>query len=733
MTSVPRFPFRPTALSLALTVALALLGTDASAQQASTPPDKKDQREDSGAKDSTLPTITVTGSKQKTYQPGTPSAAKVDAPLRDIPQTINVVPAQVMQDQAARSMSDVLKTVPGVGLSNGDGQRDQVTIRGFTAIADQFLDGVRDDALYFRDLSNIEQIEVVKGPASVLYGRGSSGGLINRVTKKPRFTPGYEFGATFGSYDLKRFEVDANQPFADNTLAFRLTGAVERSGSFRDQGFLEREAIAPSLLWRATPRTSVLLQFEHNRDLRPTDFGMPSYQGKPVDLPISTYFGSSNVRADDYTRATTNYATLTVDHEIAPSLALHNVLRYYDYLLDRNNTVAQSVNVNAATPTVTMRRGNVARDEKGWFNQTELKHKLSAAGMEHQLLYGVELGKQTKDQVSRTQNSIFTTPLFAPVMQRPPFLGATLSADGVSTFETSSAYVQDLASLAPQWKLLAGLRYDRFTQQYDNQLAGGTPLARTDNFVSPRLGVVWQPDAVQSYYASATRSFQPSGESFALAANNAELAPEKTTNMEVGAKYDWLGGKLVGGVSVFRLTRTDIKVTDPSNPSRLLLAGEQRTDGIELTLAGEAGDGWNVYGGYAFLDARITKSTSNIAYPYTTTPATAAVPLKGKVPSLTPRNTANLWVSKQLGGGFSAAGGVNVRSSMYASASNVVALGRAVTMDLALFYRAKPWDLALNLKNVGDARYFASAHGGNDNLNTPGAPRTIEASVRYRF
>jgi catecholate siderophore receptor len=685
-----------------------------------------------GGKEQTLPTVNVSGARE-VYQPGTPSVAKVDAPLRDIPQTINVVPAQVIKDQAARSMTDVLKTVPGVGLSNGDGQRDQVTIRGFTAIADQFLDGVRDDALYFRDLSNIEQIEVVKGPASVLYGRGSSGGLINRVTKKPHFTADNEVGVTVGSYSLKRIEVDANQPFADNTMALRVTGAMERSGSFRDQGFLERESVAPSLLWRLTPATTVLMQIEHNRDFRVTDFGIPSFQGKPLDVPVGAYYGSSDARADDYTRATTNYATLTVDHEIAPTLVFHNVLRYYDHLLDRNNTTAQSVNLNVAVPTVTMRRGSVYRDEKGWFNQSELKHKLTAAGMEHQLLYGIELGEQTKDQISRTQNSLFTTPLFAPVLQRPPFVAATLSADGESTFTTTSVYVQDLVALAPQWKMLAGLRYDRYQQEYANRLPGGAPLDRTDNFLSPRLCLVWQPDAVQSYYISATRSFQPSGESFALAANNSQLAPEKTTNFEVGAKYDWLGGKLVGGVSVFHVTRTDIKVTDPTNPALLILAGEQRTDGAELTLAGDVGNGWNIYGGYAFLDAEITKSTSTIGFPYVTAPTTAAVPLQGKVPSLTPRNSANLWVNKQLGGGFSAAGGVNARSSMYASASNVVALPSATTIDLALFYRVKPWDVALNLKNVTDKRYYASAHGGNDNLNTPGAPRTVEVSMRYKF
>lgn len=733
MKNNTRLPLQQTLVAAALAFAF----NSANAQQAPqavAPTDKKDVgkvKDATEAKETTLPEIKAIGARE-VYKPGTPSAAKVDAPPRDIPQTINVVPAQVIKDQAARSMTDVLKTVPGVGLSNGDGQRDQVTIRGFSAIADQFLDGVRDDALYFRDLSNIEQIEVVKGPASVLYGRGSSGGLINRVTKKPRFTQGYEIGSTVGSYGLKRVEVDANQPFADNTLAFRITGAVERSGSFRDQGFLERESIAPSLMWRATPFTTVLAQFEHNRDLRPTDFGMPSYRGKPVDLPISTYYGSSDARADDYTRAVTNFATLTVDHEFSTALALHNVLRYYDYELDRNNTLVGSVVLTGAVPVVQMRRGNVRRDEKGWFNQAELKHKLSAGGLDHQLLYGMELGDQTKDQFFSSANS-YATPLLAPVLQRPAFFVPTPSTDGVGRFKVASAYVQDLATLTPHWKLLAGLRYDRFEQSYDNRLAGGTPLARIDNFVSPRLGVVWQPDAVQSYYASVTRSFQPSGESFALAANNSELGPEKTANLEVGAKYDWLGGKLVGGVSVFRLTRTDIKTTDPANPAKLVLAGEQRTDGAEFTLAGEVAPGWNVYGGYAYLDAEITQSNSTISYPYVTSPVTAAVPLRGRTPSLTSRHSGSLWVSKLLGGGFSAAGGVNVRSSMYTSASNVVALGRAVTMDLALFYRMKPWYLALNLKNVTNERYFASAHGSNDNLNTPGAPRTIEASVRYKF
>lgn len=716
--------------ALAATLALAFNTAHAHAQQSADPASPADSKDAGTPKEATLPEIKAVGARE-VYKPGTPSAAKVDAPPRDIPQTITVVPQQIIKDQGARSMQDVLKTVPGVGLNGGDGQRDQVTIRGFTAIADQFLDGLRDDALYYRDLSNIEQVEVIKGPASVLYGRGSSGGLINRVTKKPRFTPNAEIGLLLGSDDEKRAEFDVNQPFADNTLALRLTGAVERSGSFRDQGFLNRESFAPSLLWRATPATTVLLQYEQTRDLRVTDFGIPSYQGKPVPMPISTYYGSSDARADDYTRADMKIGTLTIDHEFSPTLTLHNALRSYDYDLDRNNTVSDTINLTGSVPTVEMRRGNVRRAEHGWFNQTELKHKLAAGGMEHQMLYGIELGNQTKDQFFSSKSNVYSTPLFAPVLQRPPFFIATPTTDGVGSFKVASAYVQDLVTLSPQWKTLAGLRYDRYTQEYTNRLPGGAPLARTDTFLSPRLGVVWQPDAVQSYYASVTRSFQPSGESFALAANNAELAPEKTTNLEVGAKYDWLGGKLSGGVSVFRLTRTDIKTTDPSNPAKLVLAGEQQTDGVELTLAGDLGSGWNVYAGYAFLDALITKSNSTVTVAYKTTPAQTVQPLQGKVPATVPRHSGSLWLSKTLGGGFSVAGGLNARGSMYASNTNAVVLDSFITADLALFYRTKPWDVALNLKNATDKRYFISAV--NDNYSNPGAPRTLELSVRYRF
>ena len=220
-----------------------------------------------------LPEVKVQGTRQsESYNPPTAvSATKIEAPLRDIPQTVNVVPQQLLRDQGVRSLQDVLKSVPGIGLSHGDGQRDQVTIRGFSAIADQFIDGMRDDALYFRDLSNIEQVEVIKGPASVLYGRGSSGGLINRISKKPG-TDKNEASVQFGSWAQRRGEFDLARNYSENGIAFRVTGAVERADSYRDQQFMQREALAPSLSIKLGADTKLLLQGEYLSDRRVTDF-----------------------------------------------------------------------------------------------------------------------------------------------------------------------------------------------------------------------------------------------------------------------------------------------------------------------------------------------------------------------------------------------------------------------------------------------------------------------------
>ena len=708
---------QPKQLSLLIAVACQTLSMSAAAQSVS------------DSAEVTLKTISVVATRGGTTlynEPTATSATRIDAPLRDVPQTVNVIPAQMLRDQAAQSMESVLRSVPGVGLSHGDGQRDQVTLRGFSAISDQYIDGLRDDALYFRDLSNIEQVEVVKGPASVLYGRGSSGGLINRITKKPGINKN-EISAQVGSWRQRRAQADLARVYTDSGLALRLTGAVERADSYRDPQFLDRKAFAPSLQAQLGANTTLLLQAEYLNDRRVTDFGVPSYKGRPIDVDSGAYYGAANAADVDTSEATVKAIGFTLQHQFSDTLRLRNALRRYDYTLARFNTLVGAVNESAMTAS--LNRTQLRRAENGWFNQTELAHTLTMGGTKHQFLYGVEFGQQDKDQINRSKSGVATVALFNPGL---PILArdvvAAPATDNLGTMKTASVYVQDLITLAPQWKALAGLRYDRFNQQTIERRAGQTNLNRTDHARSPRVGVVYQPTAAQSWYTSFSKSFQPSGEAFPLAASNAQIAPEKTTNREVGGKFDFLNGELTAGASLFRLERTNIKATDPVT-NRVVPIGTQRTDGLELTLTGQLPAGWQIWSGYAWLNARVTSSpaldnSDNVI---------KGVRVQGKRATLTPRHSANVWLAKDFGPGLRAGAGLTYVGDRFANPGNTVVLPGFTTVDAMMGGRLGQFDLQLNLRNLFDKRYIVSGHSTAPNLNLPGAPRSAQLTARYTF
>lgn len=675
-----------------------------------------------------IPAAVVTGQQQtSSYKPSrSKSALKIDAPLRDIPQTVNVIPQSVIKDQGAQSMEDVLKNVPGVGLSNGDGQRDQVTIRGFSAIGDQYIDGIRDDALYYRDLSNIERVEVIKGPAAVLYGRGSSGGLINSVSKRPTFAPVQEVGVSFDSEGKQRSQFDAgwaDQEHGDK--AFRVTGALEDSDGFRDDAFLERKALAPSAYFKLSDDLELNLGASYLYDKRLIDFGIPALNGRPVDVDPGKRFGSADPD-QDYTRSEVFSLSAGLDYQINDDFSLSNTSRYYHYDLDRNNTLAHTdanrfVTAANGELLVKLRRGNVQRKEDGWFNQTELKQQAQFAGMQHSLLYGVELGRQYKHQSVFSQSDVARVPVFRDGLVEVPFTAAQQTSKGLNTQDTAGFYVQDLIELAPQWKALLGVRYDVFDQAFDDDLSG-SDISRTDRTWSPRVGLVYQPDQVQSYYVSVSRSYQPSGETFPLNNSIKDLEPEQTTNYELGGKWDLLDRRLSLTASLFRLERTNMKTSDPVNPGQLILAGEQRTDGFETTLTGQLSDKWQVYAGYAYLDAEITRSNSK----------TNGVANQGQTPTLTPRHSANLWLVRSLNQQWRVGMGANHVDERYTALDNVTVMPGYTTFDAALLYNQSQWDAALRLRNAFDKEYYASAHGSVD-LITPGAPRSLELSANYRF
>ena len=686
----------------------------------------------------TLPAVTVRGDAEAGYAPAaSTSATKTTAPLRDIPQAVNVVPQQLLRDQAARSMEDALRNVPGVAFSHGDGQRDQVVIRGFSAISDQFIDGIRDDALYFRDLSNIERVEVLKGPSAVLYGRGSSGGLINRITKKPRF--GTDFGEAalmLGSDDVRRVEADLNKGLGE-TAALRLNVAREDSGSYRDQQFLDRYSFAPSLALKLGGATDLLLQYTKARDQRITDFGIPALNGLPVDVPAGTYYGSGNARRDDTTTTMVDALTATFDHRFSDAFSVRNVTRYSTYELDRHNTLPSGTTDPVAL-TVGRTRSLILRDEDSWFNQTDFTFRNSFWGVQHEWLAGLELGRQQRRAESVSAGTVDRVSLFNPGSVPVPAIPASaFAAAGAipnhTTQDVVGLYLQDQIRLSQTWKALMGVRFDQFKQstRFDRTLSS---LARTDRSLSPRAGLVWQPSEAQAYYLSYSRSFQPSAEAFALAASNVENAPEITRNIEIGSKLDLLGGELSVTAALFNLERSNIKNTDPADPRRQINVGKQRTNGLELSANGRLPGRWDLSAGYAYLDGKMVDSVARVS---SLQLPVVSVPSLGKVPALTPRHSGFVWLMKDLGevagGRLSAGGGLNYVGDRFTSLTNLVTLPSYLTADLAGLYKTGRYEFGLNLKNVTDKKHMVSSHGSNDNLILPGPPRQVQVTMRARF
>jgi catecholate siderophore receptor len=545
--------------------------------------------------------------------------------------------------------------------------------------------------------------------------------MINRVTKKPGVDK-TEVTGTIGSWNQKRGEFDIGRNLnEEHTMAFRVTGAVERSDSYRDQQFLERETIAPSMLFKLAPATTLLLQADYLRDKRLTDFGVPSYQGRPVPVPPGTYYGAANAGAVDTSESTVDSVGFTFDHKFNDKLAFHNAFRRYQYTLIRNNTLVGAT--NEVAQTARLDHSNVWRSEDGYFNQSELTQKLKLAGMDHQLLYGVEIGKQNKDQYFVTQTGVGTVNLFNPVLPVVNLIGnAAPSTNNTGILKNTSAYVQDLLTITQQWKALAGLRFDRFEQETQNRLPGTTNLSRTDNTWSPRAGVVYQPRLDQSYYASVSKSFQPSGETFPLAANNAQIAPEETTNYEVGAKLDYFEGNASLNAALFNLQRTNMKFTDPVT-NTLVPVGTQRTRGLELSFTGQLPGNWNIWSGYAYMDSEVTSSPA----------VDAGQPVQGKQATLTPRNSGSVWLTKNLLDGWRAGGGVTYVGDRFANPGNTVVLPAYAKLDAMVGYRIKKLDLQLNLNNLLNKGYIVSGHGTSPNLNLPGAPRNAQLIARYNF
>lgn len=668
-----------------------------------------------------LPSVEISADAQKgNYSSSSSGAAsKADIPLRDIPQSVNVVPSALLKDQNATSMQQALKNVPGVSQDAGDGQRDQFVIRGFSAQNDMYLDGMRDDAYYYRDLSNLDRVEVLKGPSSVLYGRGSAGGLINRVTKKPEADPVQQISIQASTEGQKRTEMDLGGANDSDTVRVRLTGALEDSDGFRDHYFLERQAIAPSVQFNFDADTSLLIQADYLHDKRLADTGIPTLGDRPADVDIGNYYGSRDAEDQNYINTIVRGTTVAFDHSFSDSLSLHSALRAYNANISRKYVTFGAV--NATTDQVTMNRRARYKDETGVFWQNELKHQFQTGSFSHEALYGLELGYQKKlDKSLAMLRGVARYDISDPVLvEFPEFPGnSPRDADSQTRVDIAGLYLQDLITLTPEWKLMVGGRFDHMVTRFEDEAGSQVDLNRIDNTFSPRVGIVYQPIDWMSLYASYSRSFQPMADDGDLRQDSDKMEPSETVNKEIGAKFD-LSERMSATVSIFDMTRTGIVMEDPNDPDFSVDAGTQRTRGLEVSVTGDLGAGWSTYAGYAWMKGELVDS-----------PDTS---IEGNTSALTPKNSGSVWLKKELGGNFFVAAGARYESARYTSPTNQVKLDSYTTAELGGGYRGEHYDLTLNIENLFNREYFVAAKGGSDTVNYPGAPRTATLRMDYRF
>ena len=688
-----------------------------------------------GAED-TLQEVTVRANSERADGPvdgyrATRSATftKTDTPLKEVPASVTVVPASLMKDQSMQSMADVFRYVPGATAHQGEGNRDQVVLRGISTSADFYVDGVRDDAQVFRDLYNLERVEVLKGPGGMVFGRGGAGGVVNRVTKRPEFNQIGEVDFTVGSYDFLRSSIDIGNKFSP-TAAWRVNAMAERSNSFRNGVDMSRYAVTPTFMLVPNDQSTVTLSYEHLVDDRTADRGIPAQNGEPYHTDSSTFFGNAN---QSRARSIVDGFSAVLDHDLGGGVQFKNSFRVTHYDKFYQNVYADNANTSSVDAAGNMRLAayNNANQRTNILNQTDLTTKISAGGFEHTLLTGIELGHQDSTNLRNTGTFGGATTILVPATN-PYAVATSFSQRGNDANNNVKAdilgvYVQDQTALSKEWKLLSGVRYDYFRATLDDRRAVGvtgqtippTDLAHTDTAFSPRLGLIWSPTSRSTYYTSYTYSFLPSAETLSLATNTANLDPENAKNYEIGGRWDLLPN-LALSAALFRLDRNNVR--NPDGSGGMVLSGQQRTNGVEIGLQGDITNAWQVYAGYSHLDGHITKSSGAVGSP-----------VVGNRPQLTPENTWSLWNKFALGGGWGTGLGVVYQGASFANADNAVKLPAFTRADGAVYYAFADGKtkLALNVENLFNKKYYPTADA-NNNI-TPGAPLNARLTLAMKF
>ncbi len=688
-------------------------------------------------KERELPSVTVTDQRDREstgYNPGTSNIGKVPQALRDIPSSVTVVAEQLMVERNADTLKEALRNVAGLTFNAGEGGRigDNFTLRGYSVVGDLYLDGIRDLAQYNRETFNLEEVDVLRGSASMIFGRGSTGGVINQVSKRPFLANANELKLTYGSFGYTTASADLNRKLGDTT-ALRVNLMKTDGGTFRDGVKLDRTGFAPSISWGLGTDDAFTLAHYHLEYTDTPDYGVPWFQNEPLKVPRQRFYGIANF---DYQHDRADISTLTWERRIDSSQRLKTVVRLGDY---ERNLWAVAPRLATGTTTVSdatvlnrqaQRRGG---SERAATLQSDYTNAFATGSVKHELLAGIEV---IRERVNRwgisapsALNPSTTVGNTNPVVTLPGSYPGTVTQVNPNNFggNTTGLYVQDFMTLAPQWKLLAGARHDNFQAQYKtlNSTSGVlAERARQDKQWSLRSGLLYQPTQTSSYYVSFGTGFVPSADTYSLDAPGTNTPPEKTRNIELGAKWDLLNGELMFRTAVFRSEKTNERNTDLDNPTVYLLSGKRHTSGVEFETAGRLTPRWEIFGALALMTARIDQAAPTDRNGTT---------IEGNRPGNTPRYSASVWTTYRLDGALTnwkLGGGIEAVAKRTPPDNYTATAPAYVRLDAMLEYQWQAINLRLNVLNLTDRLYYESLYRGHV---IAGTSRAVQLTVSTKF
>ncbi|MES2982570.1 MAG: TonB-dependent siderophore receptor [Verrucomicrobiota bacterium] len=680
-----------------------------------------------------LPELIVVGENEELYKPEKLTTGKYTVPLVDVPQTVNVITEEVIKEQGAANLREVLKNVPGISIQAGEGgvpPGDNLSIRGFNARTDLFVDGVRDFGGYSRDPFNIEQVDVTKGPSSTNGGRGSTGGAVNLSSKTPHLDNENELllGGGTDSYGRTTMDVNRKIPGLDNA-AFRLNTMLHTQNTpGRDHVEQERWGIAPSIGFGLGTDTRFTLSYFHLQQDNVPDYGIPWNGTKPSPVDNSNWYG---LLGRDFEKTETDIFTAIFEHDINENLSLRNISRVGRNHLDLSVTAPR---YNApALPGAEIRRTDWKnRDQIDTIlsNQTEFRYDFLTGSVKHQLIAAMEFSHETEENKLRDDLNAPApdTDLYNP---NPYGYTANLVYNGglnETAADTIAFSLFDTIKLTEQWTLSGGLRWESFDVDYDSRATtalGGatTSLGRSDNMLSSRAAITYKPRQNGSIYLGYGTSFNPAGEGLTLSdlpnnAANLSTEPEESSTMELGTKWDLLDERLLVNAALFQTDKTNARTVDPIT-NLISLDGEQRVQGFEFGFTGLITDQWRILGGYTYLDGEVTNSNN---------PAEVGLNL-----SNTPENSFNLWTVYDLPKDFQVGLGMNYIDSRTNSTTSATIREAPsyITFDALIGYQLNEnVSFRLNLYNLADQEYIDRVGGGH---YIPGASRSATLTAEITF